>query len=237
MTFRTNVIYRAPLGQASAVSLTRRVAPSTSATHFPQEDEKIIIYAGAPYLHVTTTDRWANVDTDEHVYRVPGNVNALGKGFYTYPASEIDTTNGKSLSKLLQWVNFNAEDEEEMRNELKEKVRIVTVRPKYNVRAWKPKILPQEQEITEMENKMSAQNKLDFLAIVDSSSYETAWLKAKIQPQILPEGGTIPTDTQVKAKIELKEDGLPMDWLVKNVRILTTDEIDLYLKEVWKIVK
>ena len=236
MTFHTGVIYHTPLDQAmSAVSLTRRMTSSTSAHQFPQENEKIIIKAGTPYVHVTTTDRWTNVDTDKYVHRVKGNVSALGKGFYTYPASEINTTNAESLSTLLQWLHFNARDEKEMRTEL-EKVRIVTVRPKYNVRAWEPNKLPQGEEITKMEDTLSAQRKLDFLAIVDSShSREAAWLKAEIKPEILP-GMTIPTDRPVKVKIaiELKEDGLPMKWLVKSVRPLTENEVELYVEHIWE---
>lgn len=63
-------------------------------------------------------------------------------------------------------------------------------------------------------------------------------VESGIKPEILP-GMTIPTDTPVKVKIaiELKEDGLPMKWLVKSVRPLTENEIDLYVEYIWETVK
>ena len=49
----------------------------------PRKEEIEIIPSGKVYVHVITIDRWINVDQDSQVKRVPGQVNALGKGFYT----------------------------------------------------------------------------------------------------------------------------------------------------------
>ena len=238
MNFYINVIYHAPLDLASPVSLTRRMISSNSNTQFPPKDDMTIIPSGTPYVHVTTTERWMNVDEDTYVNRVPGNVNALGKGFYTYPASLIENANGKTLSKLLQWVHFaNDEDKEAIEIELREKVRIVTVSPKYNVRAWEPKKLPGGSEIDNIENELSSKNQLNFLAIIandDSGWPEVAWLKAIVDTTIeVKEGEVFPTDLQVMAGIKVVEDELPIDWLDKNVRNLTENEINLYLKYVF----
>ena len=229
MSFRTNVIYLALLDGASAVSPTRRVTSNSL-----QEEMKIIL-AGTRYVHVTTTDNWKNIDNDSQVKRKKGRVNALGSGFYTYPGNVMDNADGARLATLLQWTNFDADDENQMRQQL-QIVRIVTVSPMYNTRAWEPNILPQKDEITAIEKEMSKDKTLNFLAIIapDTSGLgkETAWLKAiVVNPDVVPEGETFPTAVQVNARIKLEEDGLPMDWLVTdNVRQLTPGEIELYIE-------
>ena len=169
------------------MSPTRRMISNS-----PQEEEMEIILAGTPYVHVTTTDNWKNIDNDSRVKRARGKVNALGSGFYTYPGNVMDNADGARLATLLQWTNFDADDENQMRQQL-QIVRIVTVSPMYNTRAWEPEILPQKDEITAIEKKMSSDKTLNFLAIIapDTSGLgkETAWLKAMVvNPDVVPEG-------------------------------------------------
>ena len=140
MNFYFNVIHHASLDLASPVSLTRRMVSGNSIIQFPREVEMTIIPSGAPNVPVTTTERWMTVDEDICVNGVPGNVNEFVKEFYTDPASLIHDANGEELSRLLHWVQFEDDSNPEaIRIELRENVRIVTVSPKYNVRAWKPK--------------------------------------------------------------------------------------------------
>ena len=239
MSFRTNVIYLAPLDGASAVSPTRRMV-----SNFPQKEEMEIILAGTRYVHVTTTHNWKNIDNDRQVKTAGGKVNALGSGFYTYPGNVMDNADGARLATLLQWTNFDAEDENEMFQQL-QTVRIVTVSPMYNTRAWGPKILPGANEITAIETKMSSDKTLNFLAIIaPQAKYgevkETVWLKAEVvnpkvvNPKVVPEGETFPTAVQVNAGIKLAKDVLPMYWLVTDdVRQLTQDEMELYVDKVF----
>ena len=238
MSFRTNVIYLALLDGASAVSPTRRVTSNSL-----QEEMKIIL-AGTRYVHVTTTDNWKNIDNDSQVKRKKGKVNALGSGFYTYPGNVMDNADGARLATLLQWTYFDAEDKNEMFQQL-QIVRIVTVSPKYNTRAWQPKILPGANKITDIETKMSSHKTLNFLAIIaPQAKYgevtETVWLKAMVvNPDVVAKGETFPTAVQVNAGIWLEEkDGGPMDWLVtENVRQLTQGEMKVYTDHVFGKVK
>jgi hypothetical protein len=204
------------LDQTNAVSLTRRML-ANAATWPPRKEEIEIIPSGKVYLHVTTIDRWINVDQDSQVKRVPGMVNALGKGFYTYPQSAIIPNR---LSELIQWAQIEAEDEEEMRSELR-KVRIVAVYPKHNVWVWIPQgTLPQGAILDGLLTKLSGERKLNFLAItLAGNSQETVWLKANVEQGIV---------------YYPKEDSLPMDLLVtKSVRRMTDAEIDKYIQDVW----
>ena len=187
------------------------------ATWPPREEEIEIIPSGKVYLHVTTIDRWINVDQDSQVKRVPGMVNALGKGFYTYPQSAIMPDR---LSELIQWAQIEAEDEKEMESELK-KVRIVAVYPKHNVWVWIPQgTLPQGPTLDGLLTQLSGERKLKFLAItLADKSQETVWLKANVEQGIV---------------YYPKEDSLPMDLLVtQSVRGMTGAEINKYIKDVW----
>ena len=196
----------------------------------------VIILAGTRYVHVTTTDNWKNIDNDSQVKTEKGKVNALGSGFYTYPGNVMDNADGARLATLLQWTNFDAEDENELFQQL-QIVRIVTVSPKYNTRAWEPKILPGANKITATEKEMSKYKTLIFLALIAPDKYGVG--KETVNPDVVPKGETFPTAVQVNAGIWLEEkDSKPMDWLVtENVRQLTPGEMKVYIDHVFEEVK
>ena len=123
------------------------------------------------------------------------------------------------LSELIQWTKIEAE-EEEMRSELRKRVRIVAVYPKHNIWVWIPQgNLPQPETLNGLLTKLSGESKLNFLAITLLGTYETVWLKAKVEQGIV---------------YYPKEDSLPMDLLVtQSVMRMTDDEIDKYIQDVW----
>ncbi|CAB4032412.1 Hypothetical predicted protein [Paramuricea clavata] len=192
---------------------------TNAATWPPPKNEIKSINSGKVYLHVTTIDRWGNVDQASQVKRVPGMVNALGRGFYTYPQSAIIPDR---LSVLIQWAHIDAEDEEEMRSELK-KVRIVAVYPNRDVPVWIPQgtlTLPPGSNLDKLLTNLSNDRKLNFLAIsLPGNSQETVWLKTKVEQGIVHYP---------------MEDSLPMDFLViDSVRGMTDAEIKKYILDVW----
>ena len=66
------------------------------------------------------------------------------------------------LSELIQWANIEVE-EEEMRSELRKRVRIVAVYPKHNVWVWIPQgNLPQPETLNELLTKLSGETQVKF---------------------------------------------------------------------------
>ncbi|XP_028412166.1 uncharacterized protein LOC114534889 [Dendronephthya gigantea] len=189
----------------------------------PKQEDIGEIPAGTLFGHCTSKWRWNTASADIDIKRTKGNVNAVGKGFYTYHWQLIEKSDF-IFSQFIGWSNveFSNEDPKteadflKIRDDLKQ-VRIVEVKTTKNVPFWKSKkIVTSADKILSF---LSNQGQLNFAAIdvVKPGMEETVWLNAKL------------INSANNIWRYPVEDSSKFEYLEGNIREMTESEIDRYI--------
>jgi hypothetical protein len=186
----------------------------------PPQEEIATIPAGTVYVHVTTVTNWPV--NQQEIKRKKGYINALGRGFYTYPKNVVDSD--KSIfTTFISWakLDWDPETKQEMKKALQD-VRIVEVSPKTDVKVWEPQgTLPVPKSLDEKLTTLSKQDQLKFLAITEpSKSKETVWLNA------------VWLNDKGIARYPV-EDETTIEYLKTTVRPMTEQETNTYVNSIF----